>query len=266
MADSSGEVVGCPRCVESGPFHGDILWFAWDYGRSGDMTASDGRTIRVDPIRRVEGLRFGDLWRCETCGQEWWQPQHNDPNSGLYAIKPSRRDLLDKWNRDSLRPSRESYRLLRDIGGVLTEMYASVQRIIVPCAVTLSSGVREDFALFSFQSSPPIQGGRIALCSDVLDVRTSPFALPLSVRAESLHAQERSNGFAPTFVRAPNGRAMCLNWLNHFLDEPGVNAAEVTVAAADSSDLRAAPIARVESDRLIWVIADRVPEDDRLFH
>ncbi len=198
--DASG---GCPACGDP-PYTS----FNWQHAQ---QRGDDKMRALVSMITRVRPLKFGFLHQCSACRRYWVldEDQHL-----IDRVPPDREDLLFEWDSAQLKLTPEQIQVFETVGGTGPDQYGNGrERIEIPCAVELDNGTLFDPAVLWVTKKPPIIEDlpKVALWQGVKSVRPTDYALPLKVRARTLHAEEVRMGFAPTMVSSRGRHKLVLN-------------------------------------------------------
>jgi hypothetical protein len=242
-----GEKATCDACGA-----GKLLSFNWQYAQ--DAPKPEHRrdlSVFVHPVP----LRFGSLYECGVCGQPWYL--YGDPPF-MNFVPPARMELIRRWNESEIALAPEHVRKLKAIGPTPPDIYGNrSQYCEVPCAVTTVDGARIELAVVSVQRHAPFERWRTCrLASEIAEVEPSWYALPQSVRVAASRAQEIRMGFAPTMVELPSGKAIALNWSQHFLVRPGTSAGDVRLSKR-GIDMRMPPEVYNGTKDDVYFVADK---------
>jgi hypothetical protein len=250
---------GCPSC--DGTEYVSFSWAAAVEGAGGAVGGAAQRIGRYPQhLQRESGLKFGSLYACPTCGEKWYLDRLEE---WMSVIPRDRLPLLQEWNgRDLILPA-ELLAVAQEIGATPPDIYGNGSEYVqVPCDVTTKAGERITMALLSFQGSPPIEQSShtIRFADEIASLRPSEFALTREVRLATSQATEQLNGFAPTHVKAPDGRFFVLNWTVDLFFEGGVKGSDLVIAHERIHEWP--PI--VSSKKVTTFFADRFPGVERL--
>jgi hypothetical protein len=240
-----------PRCeVCDDPPH---IAFNWQYAR-------DNRDPKLhalfDQLKPVKSLKFGYLYACRLCGQNW---ALDADRHVMTRVPDERRDVLDEWNERPLSIEREHLRILDAIGGTAPKYWMGRDRIVaIPCAVSMRSGERIDPAIVWITQRPPIDvfAGRIRFYRNVDSIEPSRFALPMDVRRATVLAPEIRMGFSPTRVVATNGMPFVLHWATSLFCQDGLTGSEIRLSASPFRIDESIAIAEADSTHATYFFAD----------
>jgi hypothetical protein len=191
-------------------------------------------------LQKVESWKFGALYRCSFCGRLWFQ---SNDGKRIARIQDRLLPLAQHWN---VTPLSVDETLLDAIGGTARP---SSQYIGVPCAVKNVSGQLHDKALVMFSKQPPYfwyKPEMVHWADEIVDVRSSAYALPLDVRQATFEKREVKMGFAPVGIVDPKGHEYTLSWESNFLDAQGLKGEEVRLSGRQSGWKKTIPPTPVE--------------------
>ena len=222
-----GPMPDCPTCLA-----GALLSFSWDFAQkqSISLTAAPAFAMpNVAAFTSPEPLRQGTLYRCRACNRCW----HLDAAKRMMShVLEARVPLIRAWSREAIMLSQVFRSQLESIGPTPSDIYGNGREYVeTPCSVVTKDGERIDIAVLSNQTHAPFeQSRRYRLGSEIAEIYSSPFALPLDVRVATSQAQELRMGFAPTLVETEDHRLFILNWRESFFVKDGCDPTRVKVS------------------------------------
>ena len=205
---------------------GITISFNWKYAHENDDP--DLPNIK-DLYINAEKLTEGTLFQCRYCGSYWYlDPEERFMNH----VKNEKLDIMRLKNNSHQALSPQNLEMLNKIGSTPPDIYGNGSQFKeTPCQVKTKKGEIIECAIISMQSHAPFESWRdYRLASEIDEISTSPYALPLNVRIATTEAQEVGMGFAPTRVKLSNGEDMILNWTTNFLKIDGVDTAQTKVS------------------------------------
>ncbi len=205
---------GCPYCLSG-------IVSSFDWRRASQDPEDDLERTYVENLEFVRDLKFGRLFRCRVKDCQW----HLDVDGSRMAIiEPDVADLLVDWSDRDLLPSAAQMTVLDRIGVSGGDTYGNWAEFRdYPCKCLTKDGEEIDLCIVRIQKTPPeaMFGGRIIFIDDVAHITESDFALSARVREFALQAPEARMSYAPSFIRAPDGRGYTLDGRVYFFDFDG---------------------------------------------
>ena len=90
----------CPQCIDPPPFVGKT-GFGWKAAN----TCKDNEYVKYLPaLEFQERLKSNKLFKCKNCKSYWLL---DDRENGISFIPKDREDILFKWAKTNLKPSKE---------------------------------------------------------------------------------------------------------------------------------------------------------------
>jgi hypothetical protein len=236
-----------------------MLAFNWNYAQTQDSSGAQTPSFLlslpdVSVFVLSEQLRSGKLYRCTVCQRPW----HLDGDGYMMScVQEERVPLIQSWNEAEIWLGPEVAKKLDAIGRTPPDVYGNGRQYFrTPCGVLTKAGERIDLAIVSLQHQVPFEPYmRYRLGSEITDVYASPFALPLPVRVATSKAREAGQGFAPTPIEMPGGRAFVLNCQPEFLVQDGCRASEARLLGHYPEHSRKADVIS-RPDDVTYFIAD----------
>ena len=210
---------GCPNCHSYEP----INFFNWKLAQS----PSDENYSFIRKFVPTGKCKFGETYESICCGSKWYL--HD--GIFMYLINPLRQQILDSWSNRDLGVPDKFKPVLTSIGANLIEG-GSISKEY-PCRVRFKDGTVSEFTILSLVTLPPdfeeaIDGKcteKYAYIDEIAEVTKSEFALPISIRKETMKPSEMAMGsYVSIIVSDCHGRAFELSPFENFavpkLDEP----------------------------------------------
>jgi hypothetical protein len=213
-----------PDCSKCGA--GGIISFNWKYASTAPRAEfRKDLTVFVSP----EQLRWGTLFRCESCGHPWYL---DGEERFMNCVPRDRLALIHQWNQQPIVLSSEQIAKLKKIGRTPADIYGNgAQFHLTPCTVVTKSGQQIDVAIVSQQRHAPFEYWRqCRLATEIGHIDPSPHALPLSIRAATAEAKEMRMGFSPTVAKTPDGETIIFNGPQNFFVKEGCSAGKVVLS------------------------------------
>lgn len=166
----------------------------------------------------------------------------------MHFVPPAKFDLLMEWSQGPVTLTARQMEQLSAIGYVAKHQ----GRREYPCSITTKRGEVYDTAVMTIQADPPLDGDS-RLASNILEIRPSPYALPLDVRVACSRALEVANGFAPTTIELPTGEDIVVNSEEMFIVRDDCDVTQARLSAEGARPTRRYWERPAE---LIWFVAD----------
>jgi hypothetical protein len=209
------------------------FWFDWGEAKSGK-----GRYRKYPAwLRHVLKVKNGARFECTRCHAVWYLHTASRRERMMHIPAPSVA-TFETWCKTHLVCPRDVLSVARSIGATPADCYGNGANLItIPCRVTTTSGEQVELAALLFSDEPPIPAGAdepertptFRLINDVAAIAPSRFALSRRVRFHTSRAMELRMGFAPTIVKARDGRRFLLNGQPDFFDHAGVIGSDLTL-------------------------------------
>lgn len=197
-------------------------------------------------------LKFGSLFRCRNCSSVWHLGSNKQRMSRLGSCELTN---IMAWNEQSTSLTDAQIGILEKIGATPPDGSLGRTPLDYPCRVITTDGDDIKMAIVRRHKHAPIHAlGKIRYANDIKEIRTSPFALPLCIRAATVKARELRNGLNLTFIES-RGKIFALAWTNHFFVQDGHISANVT-HVAKVSDFEAIPRGGSGTEDLVYFLAD----------
>ena len=240
-----GESLFCNTCEA-----GLMEMFNWKMAGEGE---SDLPNVKEDFVH-LKPMKSGELYECKVCSAKWYVD-----GDGILAhfINASQLPSLMAWDNSKVDLTAEQRSTLHKIGNTSSDTHGnSSQYEEYPCTVETTDGEKIDIAVVSIQLTAPLRRSQNSrLASDIKSIEPSPYALPLNVRQATCEAEEVAMDFAPTLITLSNGEKRILNWTQHFLMIPGVDAS-ATKVCSDAYNYKNMPEEYRLEDEIIYFVAD----------
>lgn len=178
-------------------------------------------------LQPAEKWKFGQLYRCEKCGSNWFL---HESGKRLIRIRNHEFSSAQYWNRTKLTIEASMLQTLGAIGGIQDSYDES---IAVPCSIQNVSGQWHEKALVIFSKCPPAfqpQAKESYSANDIATVTSSPYALPYGIRKASNEKEEESMGFAPIDIVDPQKNLYTLSHPAGFLDAKGLKGQDMELS------------------------------------
>lgn len=218
--------IGCPSCDGAG--YVSFNWGAAKQGTGGPLGRHAEPSLKyVRHLRRECALKFGSLYYCPTCGAKWYLDRSEQ---NMSCVPGDQLPVLMEWSRRKLVVPDEVVAVAREIGATPPDLYGNgAWYVRVPCEVVTKAGESIPMAMLSFQDTPqsPMSDDGIRFADEIARIAPSEFAVPKEVRLATSQAPEIRMMFAPTHVKAPDGRSFILNWTVDLFSEAGVKGSEL---------------------------------------
>ena len=164
------------------------------YFRGRDPSQEAGARV-ARSLEAVGALRFGQLFRCRSCGRPWY-----DAANGLCtSVERSWLPVLTRWNDRPLAPTEAHVLSMRTIGAVHWSWCGETE-VRIPCTVCVA-GFWYDPALAILQNRPLLMwknpAPEVFYVDEVEVLASSEFALPHKLRQRGATAPEKAMGYAP---------------------------------------------------------------------
>lgn len=164
-----------------------------------------------------EKLSFGEIHQQQDNNDLWY---FNPQSTIARFITKDQLELFHKWDKESLLPTEQQFKILEEIGGLPSPPFYSREPnyIEFPAKVVTNTGQEIDLCLFHFSEAPPYQSyfKKVLLLSDIADIKPSELALNHDLRIASTLVEEVRMSFYPFMVETNKGRLITYNGITQF--------------------------------------------------
>lgn len=165
-------------------------------------------------------LKSGKLGYCKSCKTYWYL---DSEELNIYPVKDWQMDYLTKWNNKFLTIDREIFEILSKIKATPIDNAGNNKEFIdFPCKIKIN-GVFHDFAILSFQKTPPVgsrfyEPMKIYFLDQLQEIEPSDYVLNDSIRYASANSPEIRMGFSPTVIKDSNDNMYYIDWSQSFFN------------------------------------------------
>lgn len=222
------------RCPQAIPFEDTENPQKWIHRSPQLLLTKDFLTVR----RLSKG--GAEIIRCRRCGR---LNLVEETMGTCLEITPEDFPFIERWERTVYAPTPQQLEVLAKIGATPPDIYGNgSETIAIPCEGRIYGEPYITKMWVLFQKFPPIGllhgSSPWRFITEVEDLQPSDFALSREVRKATTLADEIRMGFAPTIVRAPNGREYVLNWAPGFFWMDDVKGSELTLCHDSDDEFR----------------------------